>query len=181
MLSQLNPVEVWTKEVTPSELFNIERQHSLPSGGGQLYFQINKTKIPGLLNFLGVPSAPPLSAKHWLTVRNPRNPAAAPERVAFWAKSQDRMRTGAQNRWRKSSTRPAGWSPAAGFPTLTAGQTKSHAEALLNKLGGVRIFLARDVNGDTWAGFTQGAGTVAEQALPYAHIAWGSTVGGYWP
>jgi hypothetical protein len=180
MLSQLNPVEVWSNPVTPRELYDVERQHRLVNGGGQLYFQVNKTKVPGLLRFLGLQSKPPLGAKQWVTVKDPTNPTAPASQIAFWLKSQDRMRTGAQNRWFSSSTRPSGWGPAAGFPSLGSNQTRANAEAILTQLNGLRLFLARDAAGDVWAGFTQGSPSPADAHLPYADVAWAPSTGGYW-
>lgn len=181
MLAQLNPVELWTRKLQPFELYNIERRlnDNPATGGGELYIQVPETRVPSLLQFLGA-QMPPLGAYVALQVKNPVMPNAPPETLQFWAKSQNRMRTGPINRFRASSMRPGGWSPAAGFPTLPAGHGTAQARALLNGIGGVRVFLARDGNGLVWAGFTQGAPTAAEAALPYANIAWRGQ-GGYWP
>lgn len=183
MLSSLGPVEVWSKKLNPSELYNMERRaHDHPAnGGGQLYIQINQTQFPGLLKFLGLSSPPGLGSTIPISVRNPRAPTALAQTLEFWVKSQNRMRTGPMNRYRGSNTRPNGWSPAAGFPTLPAGQDTNAARTLLNGLGGVRIFLARDPTGAVWAGFTAGSPTTIEASLPYAHLAWAPGTGGYWP
>jgi hypothetical protein len=148
-------------------------------GGGQLYIQVTENQAPDLLKFLNA-QMPPLGASVPLQVRNPAQPHVASQTLDFWAKSQDRMRTGPLNRFRASSIRPGGWSPQAGFPTLQPGQGTAQAKQQLNGIGGVRIFLARDANGDVWAGFTQGPATAAQAALPYANIAWAGK-GGYWP
>lgn len=177
-------MELWTKKLNPSELYAIERRanDNPVGGGGQLYIQVTEKQAPGLLKFLKA-QMPLLGHSIGVQVKNPALPNAAAQTLEFWAKSQDRMRTGPLNRFRASSIRPGGWSPApaAGFPTLPAGHRTAQAKQLLNQLGGIRIFLARDANGDVWAGFTQGAPTAAERQLPYSRIAWAPSSGGYWP
>lgn len=183
MLSALNPVEVWCKRLNPSELYNLERRigDNPYGGGGQLYMQVTQGQFPNLLKFLKIAQPPPLGASIPIDVKDPTQPNKQAETLEFWVKSQNRMRTGPLNRFRASSIRPSGWSPAAGFPTLQAGQKTPDAKALLSAIGGVRVFLARDTAGIVWAGFTKGAPSAAEKQLPYANIAWGSGVGGYWP
>jgi hypothetical protein len=181
MLAPLNPVELWTKKLQPFELYNIDRRlnDNPNTGGGELYIQVPGSRVPSLLQFLGA-QMPPLGAYVPLMVKNPALPHSPAEELQLWAKSQGRMRTGPINRFRASNTRPGGWSPAAGFPSLPVGHGTNQARAQLNGLGGVRIFLARDGNGEVWAGFTQGPATPAEAGLPYANIAWTGR-GGYWP
>lgn len=181
MLAQLNPVEVWTRKLQPFELYNIERRlnDNPATGGGELYIQVPGSRVQSLLQFLGA-HMPPLGAFVTLQVKNPLQPNAPAEDLQFWAKSANRMRTGPINRFRSSNMRPSGWSPAAGFPVLPPGHGTPQARALLNGLGGIRVFLARDAAGDVWAGFTQGGPTPAEAALPYANIAWAGK-GGHWP
>ena len=67
-----------------------------------------------------------------------------------------------------------------GFPVLEAGQDTSDAQELLQRLGGVHIYLARGVDGTVWAGYTKGKPTAEEKALPFVDILWGDTPGGYW-
>jgi hypothetical protein len=178
MLAQLNPVELWTLKITPSTLYNIERVGNPPGGGGHRYIQIPGSRIASILGFLGANMPPPPIP---LQVRNPYNPASAAETVEFDTKSGGRMRITNQNRHSPSSARPRGWSPQSGFPTLAAGQNTNHSRALLNQLGQVHIYLARDAQGNVWAGYTQGPPTPAEANLPFANIAWGSHPGGHWP
>jgi len=187
MLAKLNPVEVWSLELEAADLFHIEHVKSddPSSGGGDLYIQIPAEMVASTLKFLRAPM--PAKRKHIkLAVKDPNHPNNPSETIEFWNKSPDRsgnvrLRIARQNRLRPTSTRPSGWSPAAGFPTLAAGLRTPAAKPVLAALGGVRIFLARDANGDVWAGFTQGAATAVERALPYAHIAWAPSGGGYWP
>jgi hypothetical protein len=177
VLAQLNPVEVWTLRITPSTLYNIERVGNPVGGGGHRYIQISGSRVPSILSFLGASMPPPPIP---LQVRNPYNPGSASEAIEFDRKSGSRMRITNQNRHSPSSLRPRGWSPGSGFPTLPAGHVTADARALLNQLGHVHIYLARDAQGDVWAGFTQGAPTAAEASLPFAKIAWGTHRGGHW-
>ena len=177
MLAQLNPVEVWTLRITPSTLYNIERVGNPATGGGHRYIQIAGSRVASTLSFVGSSMPPPPIP---LQVRNPYNPANASELIEFDKKSGNRMRITNQNRHSMSSSRPRGWLPGAGFPTLTASQDTVDARTLLNQLGHVHIYLARDAHGVVWAGFTQGSPSAAEANLPFAHIAWGATRGGHW-
>lgn len=180
MLAQLNPVEVWAKPLTANELYSVSRTHSLQNGGGQLYFQINKTKYPDLLRFLGLKAVPAKGARQWLSVKDPTKPKSPPQQIAFWLKSEDRMRTGVMNPRSKSNTRPSGWSDRSGFPAIAVAQSVDDAEAYLQSVSGITLFLARDAGGVVWAGFTKGSSSAAEAQLPYAAIAWTPTPGGYW-
>jgi hypothetical protein len=187
MLAQLKPVELWTLELEGADLFHIEHVKSddPQGGGGDLYIQIPAEMVAATLKFLR--AGMPAKRRHIkLAVKDPTHPQNPPQTIEFWNKSPDRagnarLRIARQNRLRPTSTRPTGWSPAAGFPTLASGQRTPAANAVLAGLGGVRLFLARDAQGDVWAGFTQGTPSPAESTLPYAHIAWAPSSGGYWP
>lgn len=184
MLSKLNPVEVWSLRLNPSDLRNIEPTKRPANGGGQTYIQIPSRLVPATLKFLQVKKPPAQGQMISLQVKDPANPKAAPERIEFWVKSDDqggntRMRIARQNRHRHP--RFSGWAPNAGFPKLGAGDQTPQAKAKLASVGGVRIFLARDANGVVWGGFTQGAPSLAEQKLPYAATAWAPSAGDYWP
>lgn len=170
--------EIWSKLVGPSEFFNVERKGSLERGGGALYFQVVKTQVPGLLRFLKS-TYPKNGRPIVLTVRTVGAPDVQ-ERLEFWSKSMGRMRTGRQNRQRKQ--RLKAWSPEMGFPRLSDDVTSSsEARVLLKEVGGLHIYLARDKNGEAFAGYTTGA---APDALwgdwPFNKILFGNSPGGYW-
>jgi hypothetical protein len=186
MLSQLNPVEVWSLRLNPSDLYNIERVKgdNPATGGGDTYIQIPARMVQSTLEFLGNPPLPPLGQPIPLLVRNASQAQAPAGQIEFWIKSDDqggnpRMRIARQNRHRHN--RFGGWSPAVHFPALPAWRKTADARALLNGIGGLRIFLARDAQGETWGGFTTGAPSPADANLPYAPIAWAPSDGGYWP
>jgi hypothetical protein len=67
-----------------------------------------------------------------------------------------------------------------GFPVLQPGEETQDARELLEKIGGVHIYLARGVDETVWAGYTEGPPTNEERALPFADILWGNSPGGYW-
>lgn len=176
MIAGINIDELWSYRPNASDLYNIERSVNPVGGGGARYIQIRKSQLRDILMFLRLPRVPnsPVS----LTVRSHFDPSST-DVVEFDVKSQDRMRIANQNRnW---SHRAAGWSPQAGFPTLGPAETTEDAEHLIASLGGLRIYLVRDEDGDVWAGFTTGAVAPPEVAgLPFAHLLYGNTDGGYW-
>lgn len=185
MLAQLNPVEIWSLRLNPSDFYNIERVKGddPATGGGDTYIQIPARLVQATLRFLGA-RLPQAGSPIPLSVKNAASPQAPPEDIEFWIKSDDqggnaRMRIARQNRHRHN--RFSGWAPGAGFPTLPAWDDTDDARPLLKGLGGLRIFLARDANGTVWGGFTTGKPSAAEANLPYARIVWAPSTGGYWP
>jgi len=67
-----------------------------------------------------------------------------------------------------------------GFPVLQEGEGTKDARELLERVGGVHIYLARGIDGNVWAGYTKGPPTDEERALPFADMLWGNSPGGYW-
>lgn len=176
MIPGIDIDEIWVYRPNASDLYNIERSVNPAGGGGARYIQIRKTQLPDLLRFLNLATVPnhPVS----LVVRSHFEPDKA-DTIVFDTKSQERMRIANQNRhWR---TRASGWSPRAGFPTLGRGDTTGDAARLIASLGGLHIYLVRDVEGVVWAGFTTGATPPPEMTdLPFAELMYGSSNGGYW-
>ena len=175
-------VEIWSKKVGASEFHNVERKKPLDKGGGQLYFQVDKSRVPDLLKFLR--RSYPERGQISINVRAMGRPDVI-ERLQFWNKSQGRMRTGRQNRY--PSARPnegvrlTAWSPALGFPSLPVDATLEDARSRLAEAGGVRIYLARDDAGEVYAGFTKGeAPPPGWGDWPFNNILFGRTRGGYW-
>ena len=177
-MSKIAIDELWAMNVSAATLYNIERavDDNPEGGGGATYIQIGKSLVPDLLTFLrsGYP-APGQTID--LSAGDMTRPTLPPQPVVFQSKSQERMRISNQNRHR-ASRHPA-WSPASGFPTLGRGQRTPAAQALLDRIGGLRIFIARAPDSSCWAGFTTGAPDRATALLPFANIAYGKR-GGYW-
>jgi hypothetical protein len=180
MPAQQKLVELWSLRIRGSDLYNIERSlhDNPPGGGGHTYIQVPRVLVSDLLAFLCEPKMPPNGVPITVDVGNQARPDVPPQRLEFWSKSAGRMRIARQNRHRHS--RLSAWLPAAGFPSLQSGQTTDDANKLLNELGGVHIYLARDTDGKVWAGYTKGAPTAKQQQQPFANILWGNSPGGYW-
>lgn len=89
------------------------------------------------------------------------------------------MRIANQNRHR--ATRVRAWSRETDFPRLPEqGVTTAAAEALLNELGGLHVFLVRDTDGTVWAGYTIGDLDDDGGRLPFAPLLSSRHPGGYW-
>ena len=176
MIPGIDIDEVWSYRPNPSDLYNIERTVNPPGGGGARYPQIRKRQLRDLLRFLGLKSIPKSKVK--LSVRSHYEPDKV-DVIEFDKKSQGRMRIANQNRhW---ATRASGWSPEAGFPTLGPIEKTEDAVRLIALLGGLHIYLVRDVEGVVWAGYTTGAMPPPEWAqLPFVDILFGTSDGGYW-
>jgi hypothetical protein len=171
---------LWSLRINGSNLYNIERSlHDNPAtGGGHTYIQVPRANVDDLLTFLGETQMPPNGVAIMLDVGNQAAPNMPKQQLEFRSKSAGRMRIARQNRHRHS--RLSAWLPAAGFPNLDAGQTTQDASQLLEELGGLHIYLARDEDGIVWAGYTKGVPTAKQQQQPFAHILWGDSPGGYW-
>lgn len=180
MVGQQKIVELWALKMNGSGLYNIERSlHDNPtSGGGHTYIQVPRARVDELLAFLGQTQIPPNGVPITLNVGNQAKPNIPKQELEFRSKSAGRMRIARQNRHRHA--RLSAWLPGAGFPSLTSGQSTLDANQILDQLGGVHIYLARDINGDVWAGFTKGLPSPAQLKQPFAKILWGKSPGGYW-
>ena len=177
----MKPIEInelWSMKLTPNDLYSIERGlANKPDGGdGQSYIQIAKKNVPNLLTFVGKNySNLPIN----LEVHNFFTLSGGVERINLSSKSGGRMRFANQNRHR--APRLTAWSNTHGFPVLGKNDDTDIAEETLNQIGGVRLFLARSVNGGVYAGFTQGEADEQESEQPFAEQLWGSAAkGGYW-
>ena len=177
----MKPIEInelWSMKLTPSDLYNIERGEGEGpvGGGGQGFIQIAKKNVLNLLKFVGKNySDLPIN----LEVHNFFTLSGGVERINLSSKSGGRMRFNNQNRHR--TPRLTAWSNTHGFPVIGKNDATDIAKETLNQIGGVRLFLARSVNGEVYAGFTQGEADEQESEQPFAEQLWGSAAkGGYW-
>lgn len=179
MHDDLNIQELWSLNLNPSDLYNIERPRDVnpESGGGHTYIQIPIGQVQSTLSFLNA-EYPPNGHPLTITVHDQTHPDLTPEHVEFWAKSSGRMRIAQQNRHRHK--RLTAWSPSRGFPQLGREATTDDARHLLERIGGIHLYLARAQSNIIWAGFTTGKPSVKELTLPFANILWGNSKGGYW-
>ena len=172
--------QLWSLRLNPSDLYNIERvcDDNPENGGGHTYIQIPKGQVPHLLRFLGE-RYPTNSQQISVMVSDQKAPNSTSEIIQFCSKSAGRMRISQQNRHRHS--RLAAWSPQSGFPKLKPYKGSIEAKALIQEIGGLHIYLARDSNANIWGGYTTGPVPQASTYLPFSNILWGlNNPGGYW-
>jgi hypothetical protein len=176
-LGPASVVELWSKRIHAREFWDVERGEPLETGGGQLYFQVSRSRVPDLLTFLR--TTYPVGGPFVLRVQAIGRPGTV-ETLEFWSKSMGRMRTGPQNR--QSGQRLTAWSPALGFPRLPDDvRSTSQAREALTKLGGLHIFLARDGRDQVFAGYTVGSSPPTSWgSWPFDNILFGANPGGYW-
>ncbi|HHC7404915.1 TPA: hypothetical protein ACN30A_003571 [Vibrio parahaemolyticus] len=154
MTMKLNINRIWWRNVQPGEFYNIERHHQIAGGGGSLYIEIPGSMVSDTLDFLdktdsdtefkinayviGKPSVSGLIEFQWKT------------------KKKERMRIANQNRQQPNSQRHPAWSAALGFPTAPDGiGCKEDALPFFPK-GGLRVYIAKTIDGEFYAGFTAG-------------------------
>ncbi|WP_214443592.1 hypothetical protein, partial [Mycobacterium tuberculosis] len=100
--------------------------------------------------------------------------------IEFQRKAGGRMRIARQNRQQPNSQRHPAWTVARGFPSAPDDvRNKEEARPFFPE-GGLRIYIAKTVEGDYYAGFTKG---VRPTAMARNDPAWdlytqGKTVGG---
>lgn len=157
MAQKLNIDRIWWRNVQPGEFYNIERHHRLDSGGGgSLYIEVPSSMVPETLDFLDATGSN-VEALPVITIE--ARVAGRPHEsgpIEFQRKAGGRMRIARQNRQQPGSQRHPAWIAARGFPTAPD-NVRSKEEALpYFPQGGLRIYIARTVDGDCYAGFTKG-------------------------
>lgn len=156
MANKLNVDRIWWRNVQPGEFYNIERYHQIEGGGGSLYIEIPSSMVAATLDFLDaagtdVDSLPVITIDA-RTIGN--NSVSGP--IEFQRKNGGRMRIARQNRQQPNSQRHPAWTEARGFP-VAPDTVSSREEALpFFPTGGLRIYIAKTVEGDYYAGFTKG-------------------------
>lgn len=148
---------VWWRNVQPGEFYNIERHPNVVKGGqGSLYIEIPKSMVPATLEFLDAAGSN-VEALSVITIEARvygRPGQSGP--IEFHRKKGGRMRIARQNRQQSGSQRHPAWIAANGFPTAPD-DVKNKEEALpYFPTDGLRIFIAKTVEGDYYAGFTSG-------------------------
>lgn len=147
---------IWWRNVQPGEFYNIERIHKIDGGGGSLYIEIPSSMVPITLDFLGANGEDveelPVITIHAQVIGEPD--LSGP--IEFHRKTGGRMRIARQNRQQPHSQRHPAWTAARGFPSAP-NDVKNKEEALpYFPNGGLRIFIAKSVEGVYFAGFTIG-------------------------
>lgn len=156
MAQKLNIDRIWWRNVQPGEFYNIERHHQIQGGGGSLYIEIPSSMVPETLDFLdatgaNVDALPVISIEARVAGRPSESGT-----IEFHRKKGGRMRIARQNRQQPNSQRHPAWIAARGFPTAPD-DVRNKEEALpYFPEGGLRIYIAKTVEGDYYAGFTKG-------------------------
>lgn len=156
MAQKLNIDCIWWRNVQPGEFYNIERHHQLQGGGGALYIEIPSSMVPATLDFLDATGANvdelPVITIEAGVVGQPG--LSGP--IEFQRKKGSRMRIARQNRQQPNSQRHPAWTAARGFPTAPDDVSSTEEALPYFPAGGLRVYIAKTVEGDYYAGFTKG-------------------------
>ncbi len=174
----INIESIWWRNVPEGEFYNVERHPNVIQGGqGSLYFEVPKSLVADTLDFLGLSSTAELPS----TIQAGTIGAVgvtAP--IEFQVKAGSRMRIVRQNRQMAGAQRHPAWSAVQGFPSAPD-DVRSKEEALpYFPEGGLRIYIAKTIYGEYYAGFTTGrrpAG-MSRNAPSWDLYTQGPTVGG---
>ena len=154
---KLNVDLIWWRNVQPGEFYNIERYPQIEGGGGSLYIEIPNSIVPATLDFLDA-TGTNVEALPVITIEaKVAGNLSLSGPIEFHRKSGSRMRIARQNRQQASSQRHPAWTAARGFPTAPD-DVRDKEEALpYFPDGGLRIYIVKTVEGDYYAGFTEGS------------------------
>lgn len=157
MAQKLNIDRIWWRNVQLGEFYNIERVAKIAGGGGSLYIEIPSSMVPITLDFLGVTEANVDSLEvitiHAGVVGQPG--LSGP--IEFHGKNGGRMRIARQNRQQASSQRHPAWTAANGFPIAPDNVSNADEASQYFPEGGLRIYIAKTVEGEYYAGFKKGS------------------------
>lgn len=156
MTQKLNIDRIWWRNVQPGEFYNIERFHRIKGGGGSLYIEIPSSLVPATLDFLdatgvNVDQLPVITIQAGV-VGQPG--LSGP--IEFQRKQGGRMRIARQNRQQPNSQRHPAWTAARGFPTAPDSVSSTNDALPFFPNGGLRIYIAKTIEGAYYAGFTMG-------------------------
>lgn len=156
MADKLNIDRILWRNVRPGEFYNIERHHQIKGGGGSLYIEIPSSMVPETLDFLNVTGADvdslPVITIQAKVVGQPS--LSGP--IEFHPKTGGRIRIARQNRQQPKSQRHPAWTAARGFPTAPDDVRSTEESLPYFPEGGLRVYVAKTVEGDYYAGFTMG-------------------------
>ena len=157
MVKKEIPIDrIWWRNVQPGEFYNIERYPQIEGGGGSLYIEIPNSMVDSTLDFLDSPGANvdelPVITIEARVIGDPT--VSGP--IEFHRKQGSRMRIARQNRQQSSSQRHPAWTERYGFPTAPDNVRNTDEARQYFPEEGLRIFIAKTVTGDYYAGFTKG-------------------------
>lgn len=156
MTNKLNINRIWWRNVQPGEFYNIERYYRIQGGGGSLYIEIPSSIVPATLDFLGV-AATDVNSLPVITIQaHVIGQPGISGPIEFQRKAGGRMRIARQNRQQPQSQRHPSWTSTRGFPTAPDGVCSTEDARPYFPEGGLRIYIAKTIEGDYYAGFTKG-------------------------
>lgn len=147
---------IWWRNVQPGEFYNIERHHRIAGGGGALYIEIPSSIVPETLDFLGVSGANVQQLPVITIEARVVGQSSVSGPIEFHEKAGGRMRIARQNRQQPNSQRHPAWIAERGFPTAPDGVSSKEEALHYFPDGGLRIYIAKTVEGDYYAGFKEG-------------------------
>lgn len=159
-MSKEVPIDlIWWRNVRPGEFYNVERHPNVTTGGqGSLYFEIPGSLVPKTLDFLGLDSLESLPHVIQAGLSDDiESGIFGPIEFRRKSKKSDRMRIARQNRQMTGAQRHPAWDSSRGFPSAPNSVQSSNESAPYFPEGGLRIYIAKTVEGDYYAGFTTGS------------------------
>ncbi len=153
---KLNVDLIWWRNVQPGEFYNIERYPQIEGGGGSLYIEIPGSMVPATLDFLDVAGTSDEAPKVITIEAGVVGQSGLSGPIEFHRKSGNRRRIARQNRQQASSQRHPAWTATRGFPTAPDDVRDKEGALPYFPDGGLRIYIAKTVEGDYYAGFTKG-------------------------
>lgn len=157
MAQQLNVERIWWRKLQDGEFYNIERYPRLDSGGGgSLYIEIPKSIVPQTLDFLDAAGSDVNALPVITIMAGVIGQSGQSGPIEFHRKAGGRMRIARQNRQQPNSQRHPAWTSPRGFPSAPD-NVRNKEEAIPHlPEGGVRIYIAKTVEGQYYAGFAVG-------------------------
>lgn len=155
-MDQVKIDKVWWRQVQLGEFYNIERQPQIAGGGGSLYIEIPSSMKEKTLNFLGYELA---EGEASLPISISAHVLCDPEVMGvleFKSKAGGRLRISNQNRRQESAMRHPAWTKKYGFPEAPDWVNSRDEAAEFFPEGGLRVYIARSIDGEFYAGFTKG-------------------------
>jgi hypothetical protein len=156
MERKLNINLIWWRNVKPGEFYNIERHHQIAGGGGSLYIEIPSSMVPATCIFLDIARDTIESQGEFMIQAGVIGQPNLSGPITFKPKSGGRLRIARQNRQQPNSQRHPAWSPSRGFPTAPDNVPSNDSAKQYFPNGGLRIYIAKTVEGHYYAGFNKG-------------------------
>lgn len=153
---KLNIDRIWWRNIQPGEFYNIERHHQIKGGGGALYIEIPSRIVRATLDFLGVTSHTLETQGKFTIHASVVGQPSLSGPITFMPKTGGRMRIARQNRQQPNSQRHPAWTAAHGFPTAPDNVSSTEEALQYFPDGGLRIYIAKTVAGDYYAGYKKG-------------------------